>query len=162
MQQLIKTLIDQFEEVHHGYGWIGVNFDKKINDLSPDEFFHQAQGMHSIAEIISHLTVWRKEAILKIKTGQGSMTDDNPSNWKSNKELQRLGKDTILLKHNESLSKLIALLKLKNDTFLKETYFDTDFKGNYPYTFLIHGMLHHDLYHLGQIGLLIKCKQSNS
>ncbi len=162
MQQLIKALIDQMVQIHHGNGWIGSNFEKKVNGLSAAEFFYKTQGMHSIAEIISHLTTWRLETILKIKTGKGSITDQDASNWKSHQELQELGKDKILQKYNESLSKLLDLLKQQNDAFLNELYFDTDFKGNYPYTFLIQGMLHHDLYHLGQIGLLIKCMQSNS
>ena len=41
-----------------------------------------------------------------------------------------------------------------NDSFLNDTYFDTDFNDYYPYRFVMKGMLEHDLYHLGQIGLL--------
>ncbi|WP_255420549.1 hypothetical protein [Aquimarina sp. AD10] len=39
---------------------------------------------------------------------------------------------------------------------MKKEYYDTDFKGNYEYSFLLNGMLHHDIYHLGQLGLIIK------
>ena len=73
--------------------------------------------------------------ILKIRTGEGSMTDDHPSNWQNNEELRKVGKNGILLKHTESLLELLDLLKQKNDTFLDETYFDTDFK-NYYLTFI--------------------------
>lgn len=162
MKQLIKEIIDQMEQIHEGKGWIGVNFKNKITGLSENDFFAKVKDMHSIAEIISHLTTWRFETILKIRTGEGSMTDDHPSNWQNNEELRKVGKNGILLKHTESLLELLDLLKQKNDTFLDETYFDTDFKNYYPYTFLIRGMLQHDIYHLGQIGLLIKCLESNS
>lgn len=162
MKQLITEIIDQMEQIHEGKGWIGVNFNNKINGLSENNFFTKVKGMHSIAEIISHLTTWRFETILKIRTGEGSITDSDPSNWQNNEELRKVGKDDILLKHTESLLELVALLKQKNDTFLDKTYYDTDFKNYYPYTFLMRGMLHHDIYHLGQIGLLIKCMESNS
>ncbi len=162
MKGLITAIIDQMEQVHQGKGWIGVNFKNKVQGLSDNDFFAQVKGMHSIAEIISHLTTWRFETILKIKTGEGSITDDDPSNWKSHEDLRKVGKDEILRKHTESLSALLGLLKQKNDDFLKEIYYDTDFKSNYPYDFLIQGMLQHDIYHLGQIGLLIKCLKSNS
>mgnify|MGYP001820822795 FL=1 len=161
MQTLIKAITDQMAQIHHGKGWIGVSFEKKIQELSDIDFFVQAESMHSIAEIISHLTTWRLEAILKIRTGEGSITDDDPGNWKSNEELRKVGKDEILRKHTESLYELLTLLKQKNDDFLDELYYDTDFKSNYPYNFLIQGMLQHDVYHLGQIGLLIKCLRSN-
>jgi len=137
MNVLVTAIIDQMEQIHQGNGWIGVNFRKKVNDLSDTEFFHQVKGMHSIAEIISHLTTWRLETILKIKTGKGSITDDDPSNWQRNMVLKQLGKEEILLKHDESLLKLVNLLKQKDDDFLNEMYFDTDFKSNYPYSFLV-------------------------
>ena len=127
MNVLVTAIIDQMEQIHQGNGWIGVNFRKKVNDLSDTEFFHKVKGMHSIAEIVSHLTTWRFETILKIKTGQGSITDDDPSNWQRNMVLKQLGKEEILLKHDESLLKLVNLLKQKDDDFLNEMYFDTDF-----------------------------------
>lgn len=161
MKQLITAIIDQMEQIHQGDGWIGVNFQKKTKILSESDFFDQTSGLHSIAEIISHLTTWRIEAILKIKTGKGSITDDDPSNWKSIQLLKKIGMEEILRQYNESLFKLIGLLKQENDTFLNEFYYDNDFKGEYHYRFLIQGMLHHDIYHLGQIALLIKCLKSN-
>jgi len=45
--------------------------------------------------------------------------------------------------------------------FLTEEYYDTDFKGNYQYLFVIEGMIHHDIYHLGQIGIVIKLLKEN-
>ena len=110
--------------------------------------------MHSVAEIISHLTTWRKETHIKIKTGKGSITDSHPSNWQSNDVLKRMGKGQLVMQYRKSLLPIIELLRTKNDTFLQETYFDTDFKDYYSYQFVIKGMLHHDVYHLGQIGLL--------
>ena len=161
MKQLITAFIDQMEQIHQGDGWIGVNFKKKTNSLSETHFFEQTSGMHSIAEIISHLTTWRLETILKIKTGKGSVTDDDPSNWKNNQVLKKMGKKEILLQYNDSLFKLIGSLKQKNDAFLNDFYYDTDFKDEYQFMFLIQGMLHHDIYHLGQIALLIKCLEPN-
>lgn len=150
------------ELIHFGKGWIGVNFNNKLETLSDRDFFHKAANIHSIAEIMSHLITWRLETILKIKTGRGSITDSDPSNWKNNDELQKIGKKEILKIHEESLFELLELLKNKNDNFLNDLYFDNDFNGNYTYDFIVHGMLHHDIYHLGQIAMLIKFNQSNS
>ena len=162
MKQVLTSFINQMEQIHHGNGWIGIHYENKLDGISDVEFFYQVNGLHSIAELISHLTTWRMETILKIKTGNGSITDNDPSNWKKIRILKTLGKEEILLKYNESHFQLIDLLKKENDNFLDKLYYDTDFENNYPYSFLIQGMLHHDIYHLGQIGLLIKYLRSNS
>ncbi|MGB5402758.1 MAG: DinB family protein [Robiginitalea sp.] len=157
MRCLIDNIIQQLEEVQKGKLWIGSTFSSAFSQLDEySVFVRPLEDMHSVAEIISHLTLWRKETLLKIKTGQGSKTDECAENWLSNEKLRILGWDRIRSEYERTLSELIGLLKSKDDDFLDEHYYDTDFKGNYPYRFVIEGMLHHDLYHLGQLGLIMK------
>ena len=68
----------------------------------------------------------------------------------------------IKSEYDKTLSELIELLKGKEDEFLDEQYYDTDFKGNFKYRFVINGMLHHDIYHLGQLGIIIKHLKENN
>ena len=53
--------------------------ENMINPLNEQEFFFSANGFHSVAETLSHLTVWRNESLLKISTGEGSITDNDPN-----------------------------------------------------------------------------------
>ncbi|WP_228853499.1 DinB family protein [Aegicerativicinus sediminis] len=157
MNSLINHIIQQLEEVQNGKPWVGSSYKSKLEELNePIVFVRPKDDLHSIAEIISHLTFWRKEALLKIQTGTGSKTDDCEENWLTNEQLKPLGWHYILSEYNKTLTELINLLKTKDDSFLKGEYYDTDFKAMYPYSFLINGMLHHDLYHLGQLGIIIK------
>jgi len=84
------------------------------------------------------------------------LTDSNEENWYPNEKLKEKKWSTLLQEYKASLIELIKILKTKDDSFLKEQYYDTDFKGNYPYSFVVTGMLHHSIYHLGQIGIIIK------
>ncbi|MFK7983138.1 MAG: DinB family protein [Saprospiraceae bacterium] len=127
---------------------------KNINEHNA--FIKPLPDLHSVAEIISHLTTWQKETILKIETGKGRLTDDSEENWYSNEKLKEKKWSTILNEYKTSLAKLIELLKTKEDSFLNEQYYDADFKGDFPYSFVINGMLHHNIYHLGQIGIIVK------
>ncbi|MCK8521045.1 DinB family protein [Aquimarina sp. D1M17] len=157
MKTLINHIIEQFVEIQSGKIWIGSSYNIKLSTVDENlVFINPIQGLHSIAEIISHLTLWRKETILKIKTGKGSKTDDCEENWLPNHKLKLLGWEYIISEYNKTLNELIDLLQSKNDDFLDNEYYDTDFKGNYKYSFVIKGMIHHDLYHLGQIGIIIK------
>lgn len=157
MNVLITHIIKQLIEIQKGSPWIGSSYHSKLNKIEDLLVFKSPiENLHSIAEIISHLTLWRNEAILKIKTGKGSKTDDCEENWLTNEKLKTKGWTKIKLEYDNSLSELIDLLKKKEDGFLNEKYYDTDFKGIYEYSFLINGMLHHDIYHLGQLGIIIK------
>lgn len=164
MRYLIENIIKQYQEVQNGKLWIGSTFASKLNQVDKNMvFIRPIAGLHSIAEIISHLTLWRKETILKIQTGKGSKTDDCEENWLTNDKLKLMGWQYIKSEYDKTLTELIDLLKSKNDEFLDKEYYDTDFKGNYKYSFVINGMLHHDIYHLGQLGIIIKyLKESTS
>lgn len=158
---LINSLIVQLQEVQSGKIWLGTNFAKKINQLHTDAFFEKPKDLNSIAEIVFHLTAWRKDAVVKIISGKGSITDTDPSNWPGNKALKELGWEFIFKDYQDSLVTLIDLLKEKQDSFLEELYYDIDFKGTYPYSFALYGILHHDIYHLGQIASLISLWEKN-
>ena len=157
MNVLIKNYISQFEEIQNGQPWVGNSYRnilKNINDSNG--FIRPLKEMHSIAEILSHCTMWRNEATLKIERGFGTKTDDSIDNWLSNTLLQNKGWTIIYHNYKSSIEKFIETLSYKEDAFLMTTYYDIDFKKECQYKFLIDGMLHHDLYHLGQLGLIKK------
>ena len=157
MNTAVNAIIEQFHTIQSGKPWIGSSYRSKLADITEDlVFIRPLENMHSIAEIISHLTLWREEAILKIKSGTGSKTDDCEENWLNSEKLQKKGWHSIISAYHNSLKDLIYLLEDKDDSFLTEKYYDTDFKGFYEYQFLLYGILHHDIYHLGQLGIILK------
>ena len=136
---------------------MGDAFEKKINSITEEEAFSRPlPNLHSPAELIAHLTAWRKDAILKISQGTGKITDSSPENWPSNEELKNTGWRELIQNYLDSLTDLIRLLNDKDDSFLEQQYYDQDYQAQYHYAFLINGLLHHDLYHLGQLGMVIK------
>lgn len=96
MNNLIKHIIDELNDIQSGKLWIGSSYESKLNSTDINLVFERPiKNMHSIAEIISHLMLWRKEAILKIKTGTGSKTDDCVENWLANSKLKEKGWNKI-------------------------------------------------------------------
>lgn len=157
MRQLIENYIFQIEEIQYGKPWVGNSYSKILNTLDNNNLFIQPfEGMHSIAEIISHCTMWRNEAIFKIETGLGTKTDSSAENWLSNSVLIKKGWDCIYDEYLSSFEKFIQVLSHKEDQFLKMTYYDIDFRKECTFKFLVDGILHHDIYHLGQIALIRK------
>ena len=157
MNSVIQHLIKKLKDVQSGKLWIGSSYESKLVAIPESLMFNRPmEHMHSIAEIISHLTLWRTETILKINTGKGSKTDECAENWLGNDVLERKGWTKLKSEYDQTLVDLIDLLEDKDDSFLSLNYYDTDFKDNYPYSFVLNGMLQHDIYHLGQLGIIIK------
>ena len=157
MKIQIEYIINQLLENQDGKVWVGATYNSKLKGINEENAFIRPESdLHSVAEIISHLTTWQKETILKIKTGEGSLKDDCEENWYSNEKLKEKKWSGVLNEYKTTLAKIIELLKTKEDNFLQELYYDTDFEGHYPYSFVINGMLHHNIYHLGQLGIIIK------
>ena len=157
VQILIHNLIEQFSNVRRGELWMGENFEAKLSRLSGDDPFTRFDpDTHCAAEIIAHLTAWRRDALLKIETGKGRLRDSDEENWPPVSFLREKGWEQILLEFDASLEGLLTLLRERDDAFLSQTYYDQDYQETFRYGYLIEGLLHHDLYHLGQLGLILK------
>ena len=150
-QILIKDLIDQFIEIQNGTPWLDETFDKKLLKINDkNAFTRPLPDVHSVAEILSHLLVWRFEILSRLEGNDRILWADSAENWKSNEELEKNGWEDLIRRFEQSQDKLIGFLQSKEDTFLENAYKDKNFK------YLVEGLLHHDLYHLGQIGLVNK------
>ena len=149
----LQQLVAQLNTIQSGRPWIGQTYQGVWDGLPEASFFvRPLPQLHSVAELLSHLTLWRQETILKIKTGTGSKTCEDPENWRDNHFLRQKGWAVLRAEYDDSLDTIVALLSERDDSFLDQLYYDTDFKGRFPYSFVLEGMLHHDLYHLGQLG----------
>ena len=157
MNILIKEITRQFLNIHRGRNWFGQSFQVKLQDLDDALYFERPYpGIHSVAELIAHGTAWRKDAVRKIQTGKGTLTEASEEDWPEPDQLKKKGWDAIYQEYVESVDLFIQCLEDRNDEFLNEEYSDPEFNGNYPYGFTINGIVQHDLYHLGQLGLVAK------
>lgn len=149
---LIQNTILQLQDVQDQENWLDENFEKKIGSVEDDEVFKRPlPELHSVAELISHVLVWRIETIRKLKNMDSKLTVDSPENWRTNDELKEIGWKNLKNKFFQSLHTLIEILEGKDDTFLDKRYRNKD-----SFKYLIEGLIHHDLYHLGQLGIIIK------
>ncbi len=154
---VIKSIITQYEELHKGSPWIGRSVDRTLDQLKADSLFQIPYGLKtSIAQQLAHLRFWRVEAVERMRTGKASKNDSDPDNWPDNNSLQALGIDQNLQAHRESVLEFLGMLETRNDQFLMETYFDSDFKKQFTYHKLITGIVHHDVYHLAQIRIILR------
>jgi uncharacterized damage-inducible protein DinB len=155
MTSRIQSFINQFNDIFNGNPWLDETFSKKLDSLSEARAFSQAPGNnHSVAEVVSHVIEWRKEVIRRLadNSSERKLTEESGLNWKGIEELQKTGWQQLYEDLKKSQQQILNLLENKNDSFLDEPLGDTDFNKEY----FVAGLLHHDIYHLGQIGLILK------
>lgn len=155
MTSRIQAFKNQFIEIFDGNPWLDETFFKKLNNLSETQAFAQAPGNnHSVAEVVSHIIEWRKEIIRRLtdNSSERMLTGESPDDWKPVGQLQQIGWQQLYADFTKSQQQLLNLLQGKDDNFLDSPNGESGFNNEY----LVAGLLHHDLYHLGQIGLILK------
>lgn len=158
-RKIVENTIGQLKDVQNGMTWYDDNIEKKINSIpEPQAFVRPLPEIHSVAELVSHMLVWRRDTIGKLKGQASNITVESPENWKSNEELKLIGLDKLKQDLSDSQEELVNYLSDKDDQYLTETMYQEEFSLKY----LVEGLLHHDLYHLGQIGITIKLLNSRT
>lgn len=155
MNSRISTLIDRQKAVIWAEEyWSGRTYGGTIDSLSgTDAFLRPHPGVHTVAELLSHVVEWRKDNIRKILGDRPEpLRMGDYRDWIPNADLKEKGWETLKGEFYASAEQLCELLQDKEDPFLDES--PQGLKGTYH--FLLDGLINHDIYHLGQIGLTLK------
>lgn len=149
----IKQYIHQLQQAYYGGNWLDEDMEKKLKKVNEQNAWIKPMGyVHSIAEVTSHLVVWRKELMERMKAaGPAKLTDESPDNWIPNEVLIKNGWVYLKKQLDDSQTELIAFLEQQDDAFLESIW-----SGNITYEWFVIGLVEHDIYHLGQIGLIYK------
>lgn len=143
-------IIKLFEDLYHGTPWLDVTFMDTLNNLTPEQAAKKLHpGWNSAWEVLNHLTSWRMAVLERIEGKEvgaennffAPITDQSLPAW--NKTLD---------KFRESQDKWIQYLR----NFSENDFDKVPDKKPFSKYELIHGILLHDAYHLGQIRILVK------
>ncbi len=150
---LVQNYLLQIQRAYEGDNWLDEDINKKLTLVDDhNAFIKPASDIHSIAEVVSHIIEWRKELLGRLETGRVPVLKmESPGNWIPNDVLQQKGWQHLLDELQNTQRNIAALLQQKDDAFLS-----SEWLGGENYGFLVAGWIEHDIYHLGQIGLIYK------
>jgi uncharacterized damage-inducible protein DinB len=148
MNKEIQSIIKNLETVLNGQPWYGRPVYALLEEVNTTNVYKKPNGNgHSLIELLYHTLNWAAFVLEAVKEKKEIGIDYfekrdwitiNPSEHTWQKGLAAL-KDT----HQQ----LISQLKTKEDNFLKELV-----QGKkYDNGFMLNGLIHHNIYHLGQI-----------
>jgi hypothetical protein len=145
----IARIINMINNTYNGAAWHGSSILEILGKISSKQAFGMSSHIHRICELVQHIIAWRVFAVKKIEGDQYyelSQTD----NWKTFSRQDDEAWEEILADLEKSHQQLVNALKFFSDSKLS----DEVAGKSYDYYTLIHGVIHHDLYHLGEIALL--------
>ena len=149
----IGYYVTLFKENYQGDPWLGESFEVKLKDVNNSNAFHRpGKDIHSIGEIVAHIIYWRDSLLKHLEGDRGYKGSvKNSDNWPSPEQLEKEGWASLHKRLETSQKKIVSLLAKQPDSFLSEEY-----SAGASYAYLIQGIIDHDIYHLGQIGLVKK------
>jgi hypothetical protein len=145
----IKNLMNA---TFHGGAWHGPSVLENVKDIRPKTAGYRQKDIHTIAELVYHITSWRIFALKKIQGDADYDIRTEKQNWGNLKEIDEFEWETLQMELTLSHDELMSSLDEKDDSFLNEIVPGSE----YDFFTLLHGIIHHDLYHSGQIGVLKK------
>ena len=146
-----KRISKLFEDLYDGTPWIDTNIAGTLRGLTAKQASKKVlPEWHSVWEITEHLIKWRMHVAgrlqgKKINVGEDNyfeeIEDTSEKNWKET--LHRL---------DGSQEEWLSFLKKLDEKTLDKV----NPRSGMTYYEHIHSIIHHDVYHLGQIALLSK------
>ena len=145
--------IDNFTKLYDKGAWFGDTYMEKLSDVTEKEAFTAPmKGVHTIAELVSHVIFWRTPLIRKLRGEKDYVADgESADNWVSLEKLKAKGWKPLLGDFEKSQNELVSLLKKT-----KPEFFEREYTPGNSWDYVTEGIVQHDVYHLGQLALVKK------
>lgn len=147
-------LIRQFEQVYDGELWLDETLTKKLSGVdAASSIVRPLPELHCVQQVVLHITNWRKLLIARLQGDFNFRIEINSAaDWVPLEKLKADNWNSILSDLDSTQQELLSLLRQKDERILDTKVGPFD----YTYQYLIEGLIQHDLYHMGQIGLIWK------
>ena len=145
----LPRIINMFQNTFDGAAWHGTSIMRVLEKITSEQAFQPSEQIHRICELVQHITAWRIFALKRLE-GDDHYEISQKENWKTFINQDEAAWEEIKADLAESQKKIISALEKISDERLND-----EVAGKaYNYYTLIHGVIQHDLYHLGEIALL--------
>ena len=148
-----KRIAKLFSDWYNGNPWTYVKMTDIIKDVSAEQAAKKLlPNANTIWQLVQHCLGWRENVLLKIQGQEfkspednylGEPTDVSDNAWKE-----------MLARYEQNEKNWEEYLNRVSDDELKEPYRPS--KNEFTNYEVIHGLLHHDNYHFGQVLMLKK------
>jgi len=144
----IERILDQLNRSWGGPSWTGVDIGPLLNDVTEEQArARPIAGAHSIVELAAHMSTWMDAVAHRMAGDERELTTEE--DWR----------DVTEMPWAEAIEEMTNAISRLSDAIARLSVDDLDKKiagRKYTVYVMLHGVIQHNLYHAGQIGLLKK------
>jgi len=148
MSDEIANILGLLRHTYEKHAWHGPAVKEVLENISAEQAKTRLPGTHSIEELVAHMTAWRTFVTRKLEGDLDYKVADE-SNFPTS-----ISWPDALSDLDISQTRLLAAVTSFDVSKLHEKVAHAN--NDYTYYTLMHGIIHHDLYHIGQIALIVK------
>ena len=153
MNTEILKIAEQLKDCYEGNPWFGKSVKTLLEEVNQHIAFEKPGNQHSILELLWHMILWREFTINRLRKDNSiTLQYFEENDWRQLNHNDTSLWEKGLGKLEETQSELIEVLQQQKDDLLLETVPGRE----YNYRQLLNGIIHHDIYHIGQIAYLNK------
>lgn len=157
MRREIDTLITRFRDVVEGEPWYGDSAVRKLDGLEIQEATASPGSLErSVSQLVAHMTAYHNYLLAKIAGDTGyKLVVDSEDDWRPLEKVADWEK--VYRGFRDTYARIVEELAQRHDSWL-----DTSVPGReYSFRFLINGLIEHNVYHTGQIGIILRLMRSS-
>jgi uncharacterized damage-inducible protein DinB len=149
----MQRIVDQLQRTFHGDAWHGDSLTKILAGVDAQTASYRPAGAsHSIWELVNHITSWLQESARRLRARDyRSLLPDQ--DWPAVVETSERAWQKTLQQLATEHEKLVKSAAEFDPALLDEVIPGSPSQSYY---LVLHGVIHHTLYHAGQIALLKK------
>lgn len=134
------------KRVYSGKAWHGPSIMDVLKDVDNTLAKKKIGDSHSIVQLVLHMISWRTFATKRL-SGDTTFEVSDDDNFPKETDWA-----TALKKLEHSQQELLKAIDLVDDSLLHQPVANR----KYDFYVLLHGIIHHDIYHVGQIQFIKK------
>lgn len=152
MKTELNFLSEQLEKIYKGDPWYGAPIKTQLQSFPVAHAFdHPTVKLHCAAELVAHIIAYRQFLQKRLEHDDDFIPDqENTFNWKVINKKQSEAWQTLRDQLENNQQQLLGLIAQQDDVLLDEPVSGKP----YDFRYLIHGIIQHDIYHMGQISYI--------
>ncbi|AXY76289.1 DinB family protein [Paraflavitalea soli] len=153
MNKEIQYIITTLQESLDGEPWYGRSMYSLLDEVDPSSVFvNPDETGHALIELLYHMIAWAQfiQSTLEEDPEKG-IAYYEALDWRDIDPTIHTWKNGVM-EIKATHKRIIELLKSKNDDFLATPVS----KRKYNVGYMLHGLIQHNIYHLGQIAYVKK------
>jgi uncharacterized damage-inducible protein DinB len=144
-------IIDLIERTYDGDAWHGPSLREILKDVSAKQAAKKPlEGGHSIWELVAHIAQWEDVTARRLQGEAIEYEVDSEGDWPPVNEFSDESWQQALSLLDKNHRKLREAIVESGDAKLSEKAPNREF----THYLALHGIIHHQVYHAGQIALL--------